>query len=118
MSLLAFIGWILVGVVATACLVTFWDEIRQWLNNSAADTVERILGYGARERMHKAVSRIDRVVDKVRNKTIVYTKKNDLDSYYDKTTLLAESPSYEIKHDILEEIRKSNGLVQEFQYKI
>ncbi|MDD2495243.1 MAG: hypothetical protein PHE29_08625 [Tissierellia bacterium] len=48
MSLFAIIGWIMLGAAVTACLVTFWDEIRIWLNNTAADAVEKVLGYGAR----------------------------------------------------------------------
>lgn len=117
MSLLGIIGWVLLGTVAVSCLVTFWDEIRVWLNNTAANAVERVLGYGARQRMHRAVARIDRVVNVIRNQTVVYTKRNSLDTYYDKTTLLAEAQPYEISEDVLKELSKKGQLVETFEYR-
>lgn len=117
MSILAFIGWVLVGIIATAVLVTFWDEIRSWLNNVATDAVERTLGYGARERMHRAVCKIDRIVNKIKNSTVIYTKKSELDSIYDKTTLVSEASLYEIDDNVINEIKNKGMLVQEFEYK-
>lgn len=117
MSLLAIIGWIMLGTAVTACLVTFWDDIRNWLNNTAADAVEKVLGYGARERMHRAVAKIDKVINMIKNKTVVYTKKSELEAYYDKTTIVAEAPLYEINTEVIEEINKQGTLVQEFEYR-
>ncbi|MGV8983963.1 hypothetical protein [Clostridium sp.] len=114
MSLILLAGWFLMGAVAVGCLVTFWDDIKEWLNNTAADAVERVLGYGARQRMHKAVARIDRVMDVVRNQSVVFTKANSLDTYFDKTTIEAEVPYYEIDSAVLKEISNKKTLVQEF----
>lgn len=117
MSLLAIIGWILIGTVAASCLITFWDDIRVWLNNTAANAVERVLGYGARERMHKATAKIDRIVNKIRNNTVVFTKKSNLEAYYDKTTIVAETSTYEIPDDVINEINKNGSIVQVFEYR-
>lgn len=117
MSLIAMAAWFLLGAVAVSCLVTFWDDIKNWLNVTAANAVERALGYSAREKMHKAVARIDRVMDKVRNRSVVYTKRNDFDTYYDKTSIVAEINYYEINDDVLNEVKKQGELVQEFGYK-
>ena len=117
MSLLYLIGWAILGAVVATCLVAFWDEIRMWLNNTAANAVERVLGYGARERMHRATARIDRVMDKIRNRTVVYTKRSELDSFYDKTTLVSEESIYEISDDIINEINYRGVLIQEFEYR-
>lgn len=118
MSLIAFtIGWIIAGSVATTLFITFWDEIRNWLNQVAADAVERVFGYKARQAMHRAISKIDRVMDKVRNTATIYTKKNPLDTHYVKTDIIAEDSVYEIDNRILDEIQRKGNLVQEFEYK-
>ena len=49
----AIIGWIVVGVISATFFITFWDDIKRWLNNSAADVVEKYLGYDARQFMFK-----------------------------------------------------------------
>ena len=116
MSILAAIGWVVAGAVAAGVLVTFWDEIRNWLNNVAADFVERQFGYGAREKMHKAITTIDKMMDKVRNNSIIYTKRNKLDTYFDKTTIISEASVYNIDEKVLNEIKQKGKLVQEFTY--
>lgn len=117
MSLLALAGWFLLGAVVATCLVTFWDDVKNWLNNTAANFIERKLGYGARARMHRAVSRVDRFMDKVRNRAAIYMKRNELDTYFEKTTMVAEAQPYEIGQAVLNEIDKNNELVQEFGYR-
>lgn len=117
MSLLGIGFWIIAGAVAASYLVKFWDSVQQWLNNVAADLVERLFGYDARDRMHKAVTRVDRFMDKIKNKATIYTKKNDYDNTYYKTDILAESSVYEIDSEVLEEIRKKGEIVQEFEYR-
>ena len=95
--------WFVAGTVTVACLVAW---------------VERHLGYNARTHMQKAVAMINRVMRKIKNKTIVYSKRNSTDLYFDKTTIIAEAPVSSIDDDVLEEIRKNkNQLVQEFIYK-
>jgi hypothetical protein len=115
------IGWIIAGMIAgavvTACLTIFWENIAVWLNNTAANAIEKVLGYGARNRMHRAVATVDRVMKKIRNQTIVYTKQHELDTHFHKTTLTSEAPIYEIDAEVLDEIEKNNKIVQEFIYK-
>lgn len=111
------IGWALLGSVTTAVLVTFWDQIRNWLNNVAANMVEKVFGYNARNNMQKAVAKVDRVMDTIRNRATVYTKKDPLDKYFVKTDIVAKAPVSKIDSGVLEEIKKQSVLVQEFGYK-
>ena len=46
---------------------------------------------GQEIRMHKAVTTIDRMMDVVRNRSIVYTKRNSLDRVFDKVTMEVRS---------------------------
>lgn len=117
MAIAKMVGWVVAGAVALGFLAKFWDDIKIWLNNVAADAVERALGYKARERMHKAVAVVDRVINTVRNTTTIFTKRNNSDTFFDKTTVIAEAEAYEIDADILKEIAKKNKLVQDFSYK-
>lgn len=117
MSLLAIAGWFLIGVVAAGFLVTFWDDIKSWLNNTAANAVERVLGYGARDRMHRAVAKIDRIVNRIRNTSVIFTKANSFNTYFDKTTITAEVPCYEIDNRVLKEVESKGTLVQDFGYR-
>ena len=96
----------------------FWDDIRDWLNTVAADAVERMFGYSARDKMHKAVVFVDKVINKIKNKSIVYSKRNASDLYFDKTTITAEMSTSSLEEDVLEEFRRhNNSLVQEFNYR-
>lgn len=112
--------WLMVGAVAAVFMVTFWEGIQNWLNNRAADIVERYLGYKARERMHKAVATISKVVDKIKNKTVIYTKRNDLDMYMDKTTTVSSADIRTIDPRVIEELqsKSNNELVQEYSYQV
>lgn len=110
--------WIMAGVALTGLIATFWEDIRGWLNNVAADFVERHLGYGARQRMHRAVSTVNKVISKIKNTSVVYTKRNDLDTYFDKTTIISEAPICEIDSQIIEDINKNGMITQEFEYKM
>jgi len=117
MSLLAALGWVILGGLAAGVLVTFWDEIRQWLNQVAADAVEKMFGYNARQTMQRAIAKVDRVMDKVRNRSTIYTKKNPLDTTLVKMDILGESPVHEIDQQVLNEIQRKKTIVQEFEYK-
>lgn len=118
--MLGMLGWIAVGLLAGAAvstvLISFWDEIRQWLNNVAADVVERAFGYNARNKMHRAIAKIDRIANKIRNRSTVYTKSNQLDTHFVKVTTESHIPSYEINDEIVTKIRNEGELVQEFKY--
>lgn len=115
------IGWILLGALAGAVAVTvidrFWESIAQWLNNTAANAVERVLGYNAKKNMHRAVTNISRVRDYLHNKTVVYAKENPMDSYFQKVTYETDAPVYQIDTEVVEEVKKQGEIVKTFEYK-
>lgn len=111
-------AWVILGAIATGALITFWDKISSWLNNVAADVVEKSFGYSARNKMQRAVAKIDRVMDKIRNRSTIFVKENRLDTHYLKTEIEAEADVYDIDSKIIDEIRSKKELVQEFEYKI
>lgn len=110
------IGWILVGAVLTGALLYFWNDIRDWLNNTAADVVQQYIGYNARKAMQRAVCVVDRVVNNLRTRAAVYYKKDRLDTYFDKVTLEAAAPVYEFDEEVLDKIRENGKLEQELKF--
>ena len=49
------LGWVVVGLIfACAALKYFWEDIAHWLNNTAADAVERRFGIDARKKYAKS----------------------------------------------------------------
>lgn len=116
--ILTTIGFIIAGAVLAGALLCFWDDIKEWLNTVAANAVERAFGYAARDKMHKAVACIDKVADKIKNTSVVYSKRDVTELYFDKTTITAEADASSLHEDILAEFNKHNNrLVQEFNYK-
>ena len=67
--------WVAVGLAATAITFAYWDKIKNWLNTVVADRLEEVLGYGARKRLHHAVSIADRVTGGISNRLFIYVKK-------------------------------------------
>ena len=116
--LLTTLGFIIAGaIVGGAVLAAFWDDIKNWLNQVAADAVEKHFGYSARNKMQKAVAIIDRIANKLRNTSTVYTKKSPASTYFDKTTIICETGIENIEQDVIHELSNhDNRLVQEFQY--
>lgn len=114
--MLGVIGWVLVGALLTGALLYFWNDIKAWLNNTAADVVERILGYNARKAMQRAICVADRVVDNLRTQATVYYKRNRLDTHCDKVVLEATAPTYEFEEEVLSDIREKGKLEQEFKF--
>lgn len=115
--MLGVLGWVLVGAALTGALLYFWNDIKEWLNNTAANAVEKVLGYNARKGMQRAVCIVDRVVNMVRNHAVIYTKSNKLATYMDKVTLEANVPVYEIDDEVIRKIREQGKLEQELQFK-
>lgn len=113
------IGWIIAGgaVFAVLALKFFWIDVAAWLNNAAANVVEKVLGYNARKTMQKAICKVGRVVNSLKNRAVVYNKRNVWDTHYDKVTLGASIPVYEVDDDVLQELQKQGELVQDFQFK-
>ena len=108
--------FLIVGaIMGGAALVHFWDDIKNWLNQVAGDAVERLFGYQARQNIHKAVAIIDRVVNKIKNTSVIYSKKSPTATYFDKTTVTAETGIQNVEADVLKELSKNgNRLTQEF----
>ena len=57
MFVLGAIALIGLGALAMSLVTRFWNDIKDWLNNTAADVVQRYIGYDARRAMQKAVNK-------------------------------------------------------------
>ena len=120
------IGWVIAGAIglalgATVAAVTLsdklWEKVRHWLNNTAANVVERVLGYKARQNMHRAITKVGNIRDRlVHRNAVVYTKLDRMDSFYKKVTYEASASVEQFDDDILEQIRRERELTQEFEY--
>ncbi len=114
------IGAVAAGLVVGAALVVvlnkFWDDIAYWLNNTAAEVVGRRLGFNAKRNMQRAVVKIGRTRDILRNAATILTKRNPMDSYYTKVTYETEASVYQVDEGILEAIEEKGELVNEFRY--
>ena len=119
MFVLGAIALVGLGALATMSLVTkFWNDIKDWLNNTAADVVQRHIGYDARRAMQKAVNKADRVMDKIRNVSQVYYRSDPLATHYDKVTMELTAPTYEFDDEFIKTINEQRVLTQEMGYKI
>ena len=112
------IGWVIAGgvVFAVLALKYFWEDVARWLNNTAANAVERVLGYNAKKFMQRAVSRVTGGMNTLKNITTVFTKKVATGKYLHKVTLQSTAPSYEQDKDVLKELERTKELVNEFTY--
>lgn len=100
-----------------AAIVHFWDDIKSWLNQVAGNAVEKMFGYQARQNIHRAIAIVDRVMDKIKNTSFIYSKKSPTSTYFDKTTVTAETGIQNVEADVLKELQKNgNRLTQEFSY--
>ncbi len=98
-------------------MMKFWDGIKNWLNNVAADAVEHAFGYSARNKLQKAVSIVDKVDNKLKNTSVIYAKQSPTDTYFDKVTVTCEADVADIDNDIIKEIEKHNNrMSQTFEY--
>lgn len=111
------LGWILVGAILTGALLYFWNDIKDWLNNTAADVVQRYIGYDARKAMQRAICVADRLINKVRVRSKVYYKRDWLATVIDVVTIETTAPEYEFDTDVLDEIKEKGELEQEFVFK-
>lgn len=95
--------------------IAYWDRIKQWLNTIVADKIEKVFGYGARRRVHHAVSVADRVIGGIRNRVFVYVKKKNglgYDKYMEKEVRIIG----EVESEIVEQINEEGSIIQEFTY--
>ena len=108
---------VIAGLVLTAAVMAFWDEIREWLNNTAADVVQKYISYDARKAMQRAICKADRVINKVRNKSRIYFRKNRMDTTYEVVTTEMSAPVQEFDNDFLNNLQQQKELIQQFDYK-
>ena len=116
------IGWVIAGAVLGAALLTaidrFWNDIAGWLNNTAANAVEKVLGYDARKFMQRAVSNVTKLHDRLHNVSTIYTRQSALDTHIHKVTLKSTAPVYEKEDDVKDLFERENTQVKEFEYKM
>ncbi len=106
---------VLLGMVAAALTMTYWDKIKQWLNTIVADKIEKIFGYGAKKRVHHAVTIVDRVASGIRNRVFVYVRKKNgmgFDKYEEKQVKIFS----DVEDDVISEINEKGPVIQEFTY--
>lgn len=104
---------VVIGVLA---LKYFWEDIANWLNNTAADAVEAKFGINARKYMQRAICKVTRAMDVLDNIATVFVKKDIHSEYMQKITLHGTAPVYEQSEDVLKEIEKEKELVNTFTY--
>ena len=115
------LGWFVIGMFAGAVALTaidiFWNNIAQWLNNAAADAVERVLRNNARKHMERAIARVSKIRDKLHNITNVYTRQSALDTHVQKVTLESSAPLYEQEQEVIDIFKKEDTLLKELEYR-
>ena len=104
-----------VGLAATAVTFAYWDRIKNWLNTVFADRLEKVFGYGARKRLHHAVSIADRTVGGIRNRLFIYVKKKN-GMGYDKMQEKIIDDFESVEESIVQEIDEKGPVIQEFTY--
>ena len=105
-------------VLAAKLVTKYWDDICYWLNNTAADVVQKYIGYDARKAMHKAVNKADRFMNKIRNVSKVYYRKDPFATYYDVVTMQNTAPTYEFDEEFIKTIDEKKALTHEMEYTI
>ena len=114
------IGWIVAGFVVgmiIGAIDRFWNNIAEWLNNTAANAVEKVLGYDAKRFMHKAVATVTKLHDKLNNSSVIYTRQSALDTHIHKVTIKSVAPVYEQEEEVRELFEKESKQIKEFEYK-
>ena len=124
MFILTAIGLIAGAIAVSAVLTKYWERITNWLNNEAADAVERALSkivgqqkaYTARRMMHKAISVADRVYHMVNGHSVatniatVYTKRTE--GGYNKVVMLNDILEDEFGQAYVNEFKNADNVMQ------
>ncbi len=114
----AIVGGMVLGAVALKLVEKFWDSIKDWLNNTAADVVQKYIGYDARRAMQKAVNKADRFMNKIRNVSQVYYRSDPLATHYDKVTMETSAPTYEFDEEFIKTINEQRVLTTKMEYRM
>ena len=112
-------GKFILGTVVNKILIPLWEMIRGWLNEVAADFVEEALGYEARNNIQRAVSMIDKKLNKLQNVSYIYTLEDEDSLYLDKTTITSEANVTDVDMDIVRAIEMENNHIEhtmEYEY--
>ena len=110
-------GWIIAAgiIIASIALLHFWEDIAMWLNNVAADAVQRKFGVCARKTMQRAVCKVTRVVDKINNLARIFLKEERV-GVLRQIDIKATVPVYEVDEDVLKELNRKKELINDFTY--
>ena len=103
-------------IFASLALKYFWEDIANWLNNVAADAVERKFGVNARRTMQRAVCKVTRIMNRIDNVARVFLK-TERAGYLRQVDLHATAPVYEVDEEVLQEINRKKELVNSFTFK-
>ena len=106
---------LLIGAAIIALTLTYWDKIKKWLDTIVADTIEKVFGYGARKRVHHAVTIVDRVATGIRERVFVYVSKvtgKGFDKYEEKQVRIIS----DVEEEVVKEINEKGPVIQEFTY--
>lgn len=117
---MSILGVAVLGFVFTATIIALtplWDKIKIWLNGHAANIVEKMFGYKARKNIYQAISKIDRLVDKIRQTSVIYTKEKPWDNFYHKVEITTTIDESELDYKILDILNTEKSVEQKFEYK-
>ena len=106
---------LLIGAAVLALTITYWDKIKRWLDTIVADRIEKVFGYGARKRVHHAVTIVDRVASGIRERVFVYVGKvtgKGYDKYEEKQVRILS----DVEDEVVKEINEKGPVIQEFTY--
>ncbi len=118
MFVLGVIALVGVSTLVMGLVTKFWNDIKDWLNNTAADVVQKLIGYSVRKALQKAINKADRVMDKIRNVSQVFYRSEPLATHYDKVTMEITAPTYEFDDEFIKTIDEKRVLTQEMVYKM
>ena len=107
-----------IGVALAAALQRFWDGIANWLNSTAADAVERALGYNARQYMLRATAAVTKVFDKLNNKTVIYTRQSALATDIQKVTLSSTGLLSDQEDEVRKKFEEEQTLINDYTYNL
>ena len=101
-------------------ITKFWNDIKDWLNNTAADVVQPYVGYDARKALRRAVITAERCDEDICVIAHVYYQSDPLATHYDKVTMKVTmkvtAPTYEFDDEFIKTINEQQILTQEIQY--
>lgn len=100
----------------TVLAYAYWDRIKQWIETILADRVERVLGYGARKRLHHVVSIADKTARGIRNRVYVYVNKITGKGYEKMEEKRLDDISV-VEEDIIKEIDEKGPIIREYKYE-